>query len=230
MDSEAEYEDLDSRIVDLIRQHWEKEKKPLLLSQLGSRDSGDVAKRAKSMMGSLGVYLRVRLSASVRVLQHSTKPVVVGAIPSDVDVPASDVDRLLGQGSEPGKGVRRYYAAFWAAFRKPLDPSERRYLHVDLPCHFRDSGDEAVAGPGYTEIERSFITDQGADDTKIEESIREWLESKGMEAQAFYQSRDGTTLPQDDLLGRLVTALDADDLKRMTVPLDIVQKLRRRPL
>ena len=63
MDSEAEYEDLDSRIVDLIQQHWEEEKKALLLSQLGSRDSGNVAKRAKSMMGSLGVYLRVRLAA-----------------------------------------------------------------------------------------------------------------------------------------------------------------------
>ena len=230
MDSQTEYDELDNRIVGLIRQHWEEEKKPLLLSQLGSLDSGRVAKGAKSLMGSLGVYLRVRLAGKVRVLQHSTKPVVVGAIPSDVDVPASDVDRLLGQGSEGGKGVGRYKAAFWAAFRKPLDPSERRYLHVDQPCHFRDSGDEAVAGHGYTEIERSFIADQGADDTKTEESIRAWLESKGMEAQEFYQSRDGTSLPHDDLLGRLVSALDAEDLKRMTVPLDIVQKLRRRPL
>lgn len=230
MDSEAEYEDLDNRIVSLIRQHWEEEKKPLLLSQLGSRDSGNVAKRAKSIMGSLGVYLRVRLSERVKVLQHSTKPVVVGAIPSDVEVPASDVDRLLGQGPEPGKGDRRYNVAFWAAFRKPLDPSERRYLHIEQPRHFRDSADEAVAEPGYTEIERSFIADQGVDDTKVEESIREWLESKGMEAQTFYQSRSGTTLPHDDLLGRLVNALDAEDLKRMTVPLDIVQKLRKKPI
>ena len=230
MDNETDYEGLDKRIVDLIEQYWMEEKRPLLLSQLGSRDGGEVARRAKSMMGSLGVYLRARLSAKVNILQHSTKPTVVGAVPADAGVTEADTDKFLDRTIEPRKTDRRYNAAFWAAFRKPLDPSFRRYLRVDQPHHFRDTDDEGIVGPGYTEIERSFIASAGADDATVEESIRGWLEAKGMEAQVFYQVGGETTLPHDDLLGRLLSVLDAEDLRRMTIPLDIVQKLRRKAL
>ena len=231
MDSEADYEDLDNRIVDLIGQYWTEEKRPLLLSQLGSRDGGEVARRAKSMMGSLRVYLRTRLSSEVNILTHSTKPTVVGAVPANAGITDTDTDHLLDRTLvDPGTTGRRYNAAFWAAFRKPLDPALQRYLHVDQPHHFKDTDDEGRVGPGYAEIERSFIARTGADDATVEESVRGWLESKGMEAEAFYQVGRETTLPQDDLLGRLLTVLDAEDLSRMTIPLDIVQKLRRKAL
>ena len=152
----------------------------------------------------------------VNILQHSTKPTVIGAVPADAGVTETDTDHLLDRTLEPRKTDRRYNAAFWAAFKRPLEPLLRRYLYVEQPHHFRDTDDEGTVGPGYTEIERSFIASTGADDTTIEESIRGWLESKGMEAEAFYRVERETTLPHDDLLGRLLTALDAEDLSRMT--------------
>ena len=227
MDNEADYEKLDSRIEELIRNRWG-EGRPLLLSQLGSQDDGEVAKLAKSKMGSLGAYLRTRLSTKVKILRHSTRPVVIGVVPSDANIPEADTDRLLDE--TVGSGGRRYNAAFWAAFKKPLESSLRRYLYVKRPMHFKDTDGEETLGAGYTEIDREFIASSDADDTKVEESIHGWLESKGIDAQTFYQSAHETTLPHDDLLGRLLTTLDADDLRRMTIPLDIVEKLRRTAL
>ena len=229
MDNEADYEKLDSRIEELIRKRWG-EGRPLLLSQLGSQDDGEVAKLAKSKMGSLGAYLRTRLSTKVKILRHSTRPVVVGVVPSDANIPeaGADTDRLLDE--TVGSGGRRYNAAFWAAFKKPLESTLRRYLYVKRPMHFKDTDGEEILGAGYTEIVRTFIASSDADDTKVEESIHGWIDSKGIDAQTFYQSAHETTLPHDDLLGRLLTTLDADDLRRMTIPLDIVEKLRRTAL
>ena len=229
MDNEADYEKLDSRIEELIRKRWE-ERRPLLLSQLGSQDDGEVAKVAKSKMGSLSAYLRTRLPTKVKILQHSTMTVIIGVVPADANIPEADIDRLLEE--TIGSGGRRYHAAFWAAFRKPLEPSLRRYLHVKRPPHFKDTGSEETVGAGYTEIDRTFIASLDADNAKVEESIRGWLESTEIEAQTFYQNQSAreTTLPHDDLLGRLLTTLNADDLRRMTIPLDVVEKLRRTTL
>lgn len=119
MDNETDYEGLDKRIVDLIEQYWMEEKRPLLLSQLGSRDGGEVARRAKSMMGSLGVYLRARLSAKVNILQHSTKPTVVGAVPADAGVTEADTDKFLDRTIEPRKTDRRYATITHASCCRP---------------------------------------------------------------------------------------------------------------
>ena len=73
--------DLDSRIVELVRQCWDEHRMPLLLSRLGGEYNGDIAREAKEQAGSLGAYLRQRLADHVRVVQHRTRHTVIGAIP-----------------------------------------------------------------------------------------------------------------------------------------------------
>ena len=224
---------LDSRIVELVRQCWDEHSTPLLLSRLGGEYNGDIAREAKEQAGSLGVYLRQRLADHVRVVQHSTRHTVIGAIPSDVDAGGGgNFDMLLDRARGHAKQTaQRFHPAFWAGFRKPLHESSRRYMSAQAPVYFRDVlGDNQPEG--FTEIQRKYVVGPDADPTEVQQEIEVWLAENGLEATPFLMTRPAETaqLPSHDLLGRLLLALDPDDLKRLSMPLDIVNKLRRHPL
>ena len=232
MTNELQPEDLADQVVNLVQQFWKDHNRPLLLSQLGAHDNGQIAKRAKEEAGSLGMYLRNRLSDRIRVLQHSTKPTIIGAIPANEDIPGEDSDGLLNQTQTQSESVaQRFRPAFWAAFRKPLDHSLRRYISIQPPIHFRDVNLEPQSS-GFIEIEQDFIVDTDADDTIVQQKINNWLADKKVDAIVFASDtkRQTACLPADDLLGRLLLALEPEELKRMSIPLDIVKKLRGQSL
>ena len=104
-------------------------------------------------------------------------------------------------------------------------------MSVQAPVHFRDVlGDNQP--DGLTEIQREYVVGPDAEATEVQQKIEEWLEDNGLEPTSFLMTRTTETvqLPSHDLLGRLLLALDPDDLKRLSMPLDIVNKLRRHPL
>ena len=73
----------------------------------------------------------------------------------------------------------------------------------------------------------------GSDDNiaDVHSSIKRWLIDHNLNESLFLadgESRRQQRLPPDDLLGRLIMALNSDDLKRMPIPLDIVSKLRQK--
>ena len=233
MTTSEEPSDLDTRIVSLVRQCWDEHRVPLLLSRLGGEYSGNIAREAKEQAGSLGAYLHRRLADRVRVVQHSTKPALIGAIPLDADTGGSgNFDSLLEQTrGQTMQAVRRFLPAFWAGFRKPLHESSRRYMSVHAPVHFRDDlGDNQP--DGYIEIQSEHVVGPDAETTEVQQEIEAWLANNGLEPTSFLVTRtaESTQLPSHDLLGRLLIALDSDDLKRLSMPLDIVNKLRRHPL
>ena len=224
--------DLDDRIVALVQEFWRDHNRPLLLSQLGGQDNGEIGKRAKEMAGGLGTYLRLRLPDRLRVIQHSTRPTVIGAIPVGDDMPDGNFDALLNQTqTQSDNTTLRFHPAFWAAFRKPLDHSMRRYMSTQPPLHFRDEPVE-IQSSSFIEIERKYIADPGADVKTVEQIISSWLGEHDIDAAAFGSDRRMTTarLPSDDLLGRLLLALEPGELQRMSIPLDIVRKLRNQSL
>lgn len=233
MTTSEEPSDLDSRIVGLVHRCWDEHRMPLLLSRLGGEHNGNIAREAKEQAGGLGAYLRHRLVDRVRVVQHSTKPALIGAIPSDADTGGSgDFDTLLDQTRGHARQItRRFLPAFWAGFRKPLDEASRRYMNVKAPVHFRDDlGDNQP--DGFIEIQSEHVVGPDAEDTEVQHEIEVWLANNELEPSSFLvtHTTEPTQLPSHDLLGRLLVALDPDDLKRLSMPLDIVNKLRRHPL
>ena len=225
--------DLDSRIVGLVRQWWDEHSMPILLSRLGGEYNGGIAREAKEHAGGLGAYLRQRLADHVRVVQHSTKPPLIGAIPSDVDTGGiENFDALLNQTrGHAMQTARRFHPAFWAGFRKPLHESSRRYMSVHAPVHFRDVSHDDQPD-GFIEIQSEYVVGPDSEATEVQQTIETWLADNGLEPTSFLMIRTADTaqLPPHDLLGRLLLALDQDDLKRLSMPLDIVNKLRRHPL
>ena len=230
MTSETQTTDLGERILQLVQECWGEHGKPLLLSQLGSQDEGQIAKRAKEEAEGLGAYIKNRLATKVRIIRHTTKFTIVGAIPFEAGVPDENVDELLEKAiAQPGETISRFHPALWAAFRKPLGANLRRYISAQLPLHFKDVSEEIQSG--YAQIEPEYIVDANADAATVQRSISKWLaEQKDIDVAALKATKRIARLPSDDLLGRLLLALGTEDLKRMSIPLDIIKKLRSQSL
>lgn len=219
------YNELDRRIVDSVCRYWAEERKPLLLSQLGGH--GDIGARVKSVASGLEAYLRHRLADRVTVIRHSANPAVVAAIPTDA-APEGNCDSLLEKtvGRATGVGEPRFAPALWAAFRMPLDAAKNRYMSVARPIRFVDAAPEDCPA-GEVEIRREYISDA----PDMVERIDRWLEENNLDRAPFLlHDRHGGQLPPNDVLGRFLMALDPGDLERISIPLDIVNRLRREPL
>ena len=228
--SSSPLQELDERIIELVQQSWDDNGTPLLLSRLGAQDGGEIARLAKQEAFSLAAYLRDRLADDVLVIQHSTKPVVVGAVPADVEGEPADFDTWLERTHGQSVGMPpRFHPAFWAAFRVPLDDEKRRYMSIVPPLRFIDAyPEDRPEGDNYAEIESEFINSD-VEPSEVQVNLDDWLDANGLEAAPFLAANKpgGGRSSSDDLLGRLLGALDYEDQKRVSLPLDIVAKLRR---
>ena len=222
---------LANRVAELVREHWDEHGDPLLLSQLGSADHGAVGRSAKEISLTLAGFLRDHVADQVRVISGSAHPLVMAALPFDIDQHV-DVDNLLAQTRERSAAHgQRFHPAFWAAFRVPLDERSRRFLSTRAPFRFEDTTATEYDRAGYVEVERQHIADAESDAGDVQRRISDWLAARGLNSETFLAVNSaGFDLPPNDLLGRLLVALEPDELRRMSIPLDIVSKLRRQPL
>lgn len=232
MSDPVEQDDLNDRIIELVEQHWQEHEMPLLLSRLGGHDRGEIARLARQRANSLGAYLRQGLADRVRLIQHSERPVLIGVLPMAAEVDG-DVDGWLesAQGKSAG-GAPRYHPAFWAAFRKPLDEMKNRYISTTPPIRFQDTYPEDRP-EGFVEIAPEYIAGAEMDAAAVLANAQDWLEDNALQNTSFLAPSPSSAPSHPhhhqggDLLERLVRALDANELKRVSLPLDIVMKLRR---
>ena len=218
---------IDREIVDLVQDHWKACRAPLLLSQLGSRISGENAAVIKNESENLAAYLRDRLADRVEVIRSRQNPTIIAAIPANVRKD-SNIDAML---ETPRRLVfPRFHPAFWAAFVKEPAPQTRRYVSVGPPPRFQELSDDATPSDAdATEVASEYIVGGDDDVAAVHSSIRRWLIANSLDENLFLTDREPRRkqLPSDDLLGRLIVALTPEELERMSIPLDIVSKLRR---
>ena len=221
-------ETISKRVIDLVGQWWENRKAPMLLSTLGAMEEGAIATDAKAVSGSLRVFIEQNLADDVVVVQHRTRPTIVGAVPQAVYKAHDEWDASLDKVTNSAASPHRYHPAFWAAFRKPIAESDTRYITVSGPVHFTD----LRHGPppdDMVEVRRELIADSEATDTDVHASIGVWLTESGVAVDRYRDVKATSALPANDVLGKLVQALDADELSQVSIPMPIIAKLRRRP-
>lgn len=223
--------ELAGRIAELVQQHWQEHEAPLLLSRLGNADRGEVGRLARELSGNLAEFVRAHVADRLRIVGGSDNPTVMAAIPKDIHG-SIGVDELLVRARERGTtGPPRYHPAFWAAFRVPLNDAERRYVSTRAPIRFRDSASDEPGAPGFVEIERQYVADAEADAPRVHDLIKGWCDANELDLRSFLSNkRPSLDLPSNDLLGHLIVALEPGDLRRMSIPLDVVSKLRRQSL
>lgn len=232
--------DLKSVIEELVRAAWA-QKMPVLLSELGAHNGGEVARKAKEISGGLSMYLAQNLTDDFIVIKHSKNPVVIGVVPRNAETEKiTDFDPVLEQRlSQPGDKNIQFGKSFWAAFRKKLEPEKRRYMETEGYNRFKNLPSEADPPEGMIEISREYIAaEDEVSDTDIYQNIEKWAQANKFSLETF-STRElmslrrvkYSQLPEGaTTLDRLLGALDTSDLKRIEMPLDIIQKLSRSKL
>ncbi len=226
MDSEWS---LREQTLELVGEAWAKTQRPLLLSALGTVDH-QIATKAKEESGGLRAYIETSLANELLVVQHTERPAVIGAVPRNQETDSvSDWDALLdelaGSSADRRSVSWRYHRSFWAAFRQPLDEAKTRYVAMHGPIRFSDEFPESQP-PQTIGVARELIVGQEASVQDVQQSINAWLAHNGLRPERFLESSD-TLLPSNDVLGKLILALDAEELSQISIPMPIVAKLRR---
>ena len=218
---------IDREIADLVQGHWETHGTPLLLSQLGSRILREDAAVIKNKSENLAAYLRDRLADRVEIIQSGQNPTIIAAIPANVRK-NFNIDTMLSRTLRRSV-FPRFHPAFWAAFVEEPAPQTRRYVSVGPPPRFQEQSDDTTPSDAdATEVASEYIV--GNDDVAaVHSSIKRWLIANSLDESLFLADRESRRkqFPSDDLFGRLIVALTPEELKRMSIPLDIVSKLRR---
>jgi len=219
--------ELENRVVQLVEQYWDQHEKPLLLSQLGN---GEVGQQAKAAAGGLSRFIETRLRDRVRLIQHEDVRQLIGATPWAVAAGGGDHSALLDRTrNASGAPEQRFAPAFWAAFRKPLVSGYSRWVRSEKPVRFEDVREGFKAPQGFVEIGRTYIVDPGGETETVLANIEAWREEKGVELDAYLMTREREPgSASDDLLGQLLGRLDRDEMRRVTMPLDVIDKLRPR--
>ncbi len=80
------------------------------------------------------------------------------------------------------------------------------------------------------EVPRELIAVPDATDADVHKSIGDWFKGKGsgVSPERFRDVAMADNLPTNDILGKLIQALDPDELSQVSMPMPIVAKLRRK--
>lgn len=231
--------ELDRKILTLIGERWKADKKPFLLSELGAYDDGAISHTVRQLAPSLSAYVRDELADSAHFIRHSSNSMLVGLVPKTIETKGiSDFDSLLENCTQTtqsaGKSVR-FHQIFWAAFKKPLAPERRRLLSIGDRLEFRDIDKNEPCLEGEIEIEREFLLGDNEDvtDKDLYENIERWVEKNELSLEQFSHSfiarryKASFKSGKFTLLEYLFNTLDAGELRRMNLPMDIAKKLAR---
>ena len=216
------------QVADIVGEWWREHRKPMLLSALGSKQSGEIAATAKELSGGLRAFIERHLPDEVLVVQHRTRPTIVGAVPCAAGDGDQDWDDLLDAVTASPTAPARYLPAFWGAFRHPLADTESRYLTVSGPVRYINQPNAQPAPDQMIEVQRDFIAGPDTTDSDVHANIRAWLTQSRASSERFRASGDSVALPSNDVLGKLIQALDPDELAQISMPMPIVAKLRRK--
>ena len=214
-----------------VNAFWREHGVPMLLSALGNVEHGRISREAKRQAEGLRAFLEVTVGDHVMVVEHSKNPTVVGVVPrNEVTRGIQDWDSLLDKPG-PKTTLRRLHPAFWAALRKPISDSMERYVQSgeSESVRFTDvaGGDDF---PNGVRLGRQFIVGLEASSEEVHKAAMTWLNENNLDISNFLPEtglRTSAKLPSNDLLGKLVLALGERDLQRISIPMDVVAKLRR---
>ncbi|PCG13289.1 hypothetical protein COA07_15115 [Sphingomonas adhaesiva] len=210
----AEVASIRERIKDLIERAFAKGKPAYFLAQLGNELSDQDRKTLEHLTGTkVARFVMDNFDYEVgRTGQHENILYLVAP---------------HGNGAIRPELAPRYNGRFWAAFKIPLDAGEQRFINLETFEFGPDATAIAAQDAQVREISPDFLPRGGEVPTSEEilKRIAGWLEAQKLDQAAFLIQRRKRHRGQDDLLSALINALDKDQLKRVSLPLDVIQTL-----
>lgn len=213
-----------------VREHFEREKAGMLLQNLGWA----IFKERPELRAVLGTqklkpFLKSHMSADVDVLPSPVRPLDSWAFPAGLGLDPSDELLFRATAVRPSEQRLRYHPAVWSAFTKPLEPGRRRLLWLEPEPRFNDQeptqqpphpGSLVVNVPAVDPTSESFLEE-------IHASIARWTQENELGYDKVAPRKSDPPRQSTSLLDAILSTLDDGDLRRCTLPLDIVRKLLR---
>lgn len=214
----AEVARVRSRIETLVEGHFATGKPAYFLSQLGNQLGDEDRKLLESLTHTkISQFVADAFDYKIgRSGQH--KNILYLIAPEGTAVPPV--------------AAPRYNSRFWAAFKAPLAEGERRFIDIETLDFAADAGQFGSHGDTIREIDAKFLpkgSDVATPDV-ILSRIAAWLDAQRLDQGPFLVQRNKQHSKQESLLTALINALDKDQLKRVSLPLDVIETLETRRL
>lgn len=224
-DQMIDVEALKNAIVSLVHSHYKETRRAMLLSRLGQALQKDGFNLGR---GRLAGFLNSELAGAIQLVPRPDDSKVLGALPAGLTETAvaestSPPPTLGGESPAP-----RYAPSVWAAFTKPLAPDASRVVEFDPP-RFRDQPSASTPAESLT-VPREQLCVREANETpadhraRVQAAVKQWLDNNGV---ALERVVDRPRRHQGhSLLDQLIAALSIEQRQRLSLPLDIVERLK----
>lgn len=214
--SQTEVTRIKSRIGSIIDEHFSRASGDLFLSQLGSKLGEDRQALEKLTGMKLSQFIRSNFAHEMGATgEHK------------------NVLYLVGQGKSIEATAQtptpRYLPRFWAAFAVPLIEAHERFIALETLRFGPDAPELKAGGHDVRRIDPKYIAPRNASGSAADTAgrITAWLEEQQLTKDRFLDTRKRPR-ETESLLDSLLKALDGDELKRVSLPLDIVKALSER--
>lgn len=212
----------------VVDARWNSGGGPLLLSQLpDSLREQSVDIKASRGEKPLLQFVKDGIAGFCQLHNDENNPIVWGLVPTEVSLSNKEIFSMVKAASANrtfDPSYVRYHFAVWKAFTSPVPDGLKRILKPKNAPRFQDIGNSETFTSDFIEIDRSFICAEAAPSfVSVDQKIREWARKNNVPHDILLYIEDsGAT--DGNLLGRL-SKLNVDDLRRISIPLDIVAKL-----
>jgi hypothetical protein len=232
--------ELATQIETLVRETFAQRRQVVLLSYLGQalRKAGF---DFREILGEqkLADFIRHQLSDKVRIVTTPAGRLILAAVPADVDLD-SEIDpygaskRAAATGSEeqPDREKREpLVRGIWFAFSHVLESGKARALRLEPEFEYEDYDPAGEKPDGY-DVPREMIVPVGSvprheRNQIIYDNIRAWSAQNGVSFRSLFETQTEKQLRRS-ALDTLLASLSDSDLSRISMPLDVVAKLRRK--
>ena len=227
-------EDLSQKIIQITEQYWAKNNAPILLSKLGPEIKSD-GFDLKTMISplSLSQFIEFSCGEKIKIVRHPRQSAKIGIIPVSVDLPdvAENFDAFFDSNSQ-GLPEIVYQAPVWAGFVKFKHTNIKRYLDLNKNQVNTLEQTEPITSSDIFEIDSSDILENydnsPAMKSAVHKKIQNWCDRNDIEisrlsTNALYSGRTKDT----SLLENIFSSLTKEEMSRINIPLDIIQKLNK---
>lgn len=221
---------LKSEIVRLTNEHWERHHHALLLARVGqylTRRGYNL--RAELRGQKLVPFIEHELAGSVRVINSPNDPLVHGLVPITV---TEDSHKLFQVTQEKASSNDRvsFDKRLWVSFSHPIKPGTVRTIEFLPEIRYEDVPIEAANGK--LTISSDLVIPIGSKekverDADITRNIVEWFKANNLDIALGKLRYRENELSGDgnSALSLFIHALDPKDRERISLPVDIIEKL-----
>lgn len=218
-EQEIEIERIKQRLIGLIEERFARREDLIYFSTLGNQLGEDRITLEKLTRKKLGQFIQDDLKEYKVNATGSHNNVFYLTRKGQTDVP------ILTP-------IPRYASRFWTAFAKPLEDGETtRFLNIST-LHFGPDEERLKQDDDsrILPIDPRFISTEGESigNREIAQRISEWLDHHGLLKDRFLTKTKASEKIEDSLMSDIINTLNPEQLKRVSLPLDVVKTLLAR--